>query len=394
MIDGYTVLNLFSVIIAPLVALAAPSLSVSKQATDSPGIGVTWTLTVSNTGDETATNVLINDTFPAGSNLGVRSAPTISPSSIGSCTYNNIDRVIVDCSIPALEPGQTATISFGTCRNNSSAVSNFAIATANGIGSATSNTVTGFGEVCPTPGPTRTFPPPQPTPAPTPIPTPPPLPTVQATPIPREGEPAIICDPAEVGCSTVLPRLGVRFSAARNPVICSINDPRKDCTPFQPTLGARYRGIPDDIKPDIRPGECSTAEDRAQFPRLYEGIPAVEVTFCEVQTYPEGLVQQGPQPVKNVAPADTSNLDGNATSINPAAVQGVACRGLPGDPWWAESCGCTCDEQCIGTDVATCLDTSGPVPTCVPIIRHDIAITSTEECEQDPQPDGHFDPVP
>lgn len=390
MIDGYTILNLFSLVITPLVALAAPSLSISKTATDTPGIGVVWTIKVTNTGDDAATNVVVDDVFPP-NNLGVRSAPTMSPSGLGTCSYSNINRVIFHCDIPSLGPGETATIQIGTCRNNGLATDNFALASAQGLGTVTSNTVTGLGEVCPTPAPTTEPPPSQPTPEPTPLATPPVLGTPEPSLVPPQKQPAIICDPAEIGCTTILPSLGVRFSAARNPVICSSVDPR-DCTPFQPVLGARYTGIPDDIKPDIRPGECSTAEDRASFPRLYEGVPAVEVTFCEVQTYPEGLVQQAPPPVRDITIPDTSSLNGNDTQIDPGEILGEACRGLPGDPWWSEDCSCTCDEQCVGTDVPSCYDSN--LGECVPIVRHDIAITSVEECRQDPQPDGHFDPIP
>lgn len=74
-------------------------------------------------------------------------------------------------------------------------------------------------------------------------------------------QPAIICDPAEVGCVGILPDLGVNFKqAAADPQkqvrICDPNDPR-GCAPNRPALGVRFN----EAIADIIPGDCRVLSD-------------------------------------------------------------------------------------------------------------------------------------
>ena len=106
----------------------------------------------------------------------------------------------------------------------------------------------------------------------------------------------------------------------------------------------------------------------------------VETTQCESGDYPEFVIRGAPIPEKaklgGIAPPDTSGLQNNA-QINPQEVQGVICGGRPGDPQWANDCSCQCGEPvlCDG-EVKFC-------EQCSNFGRHDIMVTSREECIAD-----------
>ncbi len=205
-------------------------------------------------------------------------------------------------------------------------------------------------------------------------------PQVVTTPRPKNKFAAIICDISEIGCTEFLPKLGINFTTAqreeRQPQICSQHDPR-NCTANKPALGVRYAAA----EADIKPGECRVEEDLGAGELTFrdERVSAdVETTWCESNGYPEFVVRGAPEPVKaqvnGIRLPDTSDLDGRFTVILDGDVEGQVCGGKVGDPWWASDCSCQCG-QVIET-------ANGPV-ACQQnknITRHDITITSPEEC--------------
>lgn len=205
---------------------------------------------------------------------------------------------------------------------------------------------------------------------------------IPTAPLPQDKVPGIICDPAELGCTQVVPFfLGVNFQKAfgfprQQPTICSEEDPR-GCAPNQPQLGVRYG----QARPSIEPGECRVQEDltlgglRADDPSV--GSP-VEVSWCESNGYPEFVVRKAPEPIKarirSIRLPDTSGFNGALANIVPGLVRGQPCGGEPGDPWWANDCTCDCRTRIQNSDL--CL---GPLGVR-PITRHDIFVTDQREC--------------
>lgn len=61
-------------------------------------------------------------------------------------------------------------------------------------------------------------------------------------------------------------------------------------------------------------------------------------------------------------------------SIDLGQTLGQACRGLPGDPQWAQGCQCQCGQL-----VATA-GGFAPCEALYPITRHDIFVETTQEC--------------
>lgn len=189
--------------------------------------------------------------------------------------------------------------------------------------------------------------------------------------------PVIICDPAEIGCIPEKPTLGLLFDNVQIPAICAPFG--GECTNNLPTLGPRFiQGQIGDFVPDIRPGECATFLDKFD---IYQNVEPVETTYCEVQEYPETILENALIRIKGPGTPPVVTPTGPVTTV---AGQSAPCTGLPGDPWWSADCSCHCpDTETSSTDGPVC-DTEEEV------LRSDIAITSPEECLQDPQPGGHF----
>lgn len=97
-------------------------------------------------------------------------------------------------------------------------------------------------------------------------------PEISSTPAPVK-QPAIVCDPGEIGCAGSLPSLGKLFedvvnNPARVPTVCSPNDP-DGCSPNQPSLGPRFA----EAVASLLPGECSTLEDAVLAdPQFHDGL--------------------------------------------------------------------------------------------------------------------------
>lgn len=103
----------------------------------------------------------------------------------------------------------------------------------------------------------------------------------------------------------------------------------------------------------------------------------VETSWCESNGYAGYVVRGAPEPEKarrgEVGAPDTSDIV-SRTSIDAGAVKGKVCGGAPGDPWWADDCSCQCNDQIpVGGGFKSCQELN-------PITRHDITITSPEEC--------------
>lgn len=76
------------------------------------------------------------------------------------------------------------------------------------------------------------------------------------SPLPTNKFPAIICDPAEIGCQKFLPSLGIRFQNAKSFV-------------DNPVLGKRFQ----EAVADILPGECSVvADDIISAPQYQDAL--------------------------------------------------------------------------------------------------------------------------
>lgn len=85
-------------------------------------------------------------------------------------------------------------------------------------------------------------------------------------------QPAIICHPAEINCTQILPNLGVNFQRAvqndSRPVVCSSLDP-EGCQEKRPQLGKRFN----EAVSVIEPGECRVAEDAiVSDPRYHDAF--------------------------------------------------------------------------------------------------------------------------
>ncbi len=70
----------------------------------------------------------------------------------------------------------------------------------------------------------------------------------------------------------------------------------------------------------------------------------VDVSWCESGLYPKDYILPETRDFPTVR--DTTSpalvLDGEKATIDPQRVVGEACRGLPGDPYWAPDCSCNC----------------------------------------------------
>ncbi len=88
----------------------APSVSIAKTgaSTVAAGANITWTITVSNTGNDAATNVNVTDTLPSGF-IFVSSSPdaTGSPSTPPFCTHSS---GTVSCSLGTIAAGGSASV--------------------------------------------------------------------------------------------------------------------------------------------------------------------------------------------------------------------------------------------------------------------------------------------
>lgn len=110
----------------------------------------------------------------------------------------------------------------------------------------------------------------------------------------------------------------------------------------------------------------------------------VETSWCESNNYASFVVRGAPEPARaqippGVAAPETGDLNPFAAVIDDGSVRGEVCGGGPGDPWWADDCSCQCNDLVPvggGNDVASCQSTR-------PITRHDISVTSQEECLAD-----------
>jgi hypothetical protein len=134
---------------------------------------------------------------------------------------------------------------------------------------------------------------------------------------------------------------------------------------------------------------------------------SVVTTWCESGEYEPGeiIIRGAPIPIKAffglIRPPDTSDLDGYDTVIDESQVVGSSCSGSPGDPWWAEDCSCHCGQLVPAEDgrLLPCRVVE-EVPEHQPvgeesdtlIIRHDIRVTSREECllQREHHRDRHF----
>ena len=108
----------------------APSVSIAKTgaSTVAAGANITWTITVSNTGNDAATNVKVTDTLPSGF-IFVSSSPdaTGSPSTPPFCTHSS---GTVSCSLGAIPTSGSAQITItATAPNTCGPFSNSAAGT-------------------------------------------------------------------------------------------------------------------------------------------------------------------------------------------------------------------------------------------------------------------------
>lgn len=191
----------------------------------------------------------------------------------------------------------------------------------------------------------------------------------------------IICDISEIGCQQFFPELGRRFKAAQNnpslqSIVCAQQEYRgsADCVNNKPNLGTRFNHPNQPPTPTILPGECRVLEDAGPSPNdPSQGAP-VETTWCESDGYPEFVLPESIHTQKAGVAAitlpDTSTLDGELANIQDNLVRGVACGGRPGDPFWAPSCVCNCNDL-----------------TCLPLIQTqgilDVHVVTIEECLAD-----------
>lgn len=123
---------------------------------------------------------------------------------------------------------------------------------------------------------------------------------------------------------------------------------------------------------DIPKGVATECEAENLFAAPVES----QATWCESNNYAAfSIANQGP-----ARPPNLDSLPG--AGPEPAASAGASCRGLPGDPWWASDCSCQCGQILPGADgtLRTCFDKAG---TTKQITRHDILVTSQEECLAD-----------
>lgn len=130
----------------------------------------------------------------------------------------------------------------------------------------------------------------------------------------------------------------------------------------------------------------STATECEFKEKVEKVIDPVETTRCEAGTVVESeipLNKDASDTVKGTAQPPTV-----VGSDNENGLPGIACAGGPGDPYWATHCECKCG------DVVTTNSDGSPVfcEQVYKITRHDIFITDTQECKQEPQPEGHFNP--
>lgn len=106
---------------------------------------------------------------------------------------------------------------------------------------------------------------------------------------------------------------------------------------------------------------------------------SAHTSWCESNNYGQFIIHGAPQParegVQPILPPNTGDLNGPAERVNQSQNTGVACSGLPGDPYWAANCSCKCGDVIP--------DGEGEFTSCQrenPITRGDITITSPAEC--------------
>ena len=116
----------------------------------------------------------------------------------------------------------------------------------------------------------------------------------------------------------------------------------------------------------------------------------VEVSWCESNYYGEFVLRGAPRPAKTVFPPETIKGEPDGTVLD-SAVMGVPCRGLPGDPWWADDCSCNCGSVGLSSSSVSATATSMVFCNGRPITRHDINVTDSLECMLDmPQHSNSF----
>ena len=113
-----------------IIGEESSDVSITKSDTPDPvtvGNQLTYTLTISNNGPDTATNVVVTDTLP-----GSFEFVSATPSSGGTCTTPGVGELggTVSCTFPSLSPNNTATVTIvviptqtGTVINTATVVS-------------------------------------------------------------------------------------------------------------------------------------------------------------------------------------------------------------------------------------------------------------------------------
>ncbi|MEX2054838.1 MAG: hypothetical protein WD972_01525 [Candidatus Andersenbacteria bacterium] len=124
----------------------------------------------------------------------------------------------------------------------------------------------------------------------------------------------------------------------------------------------------------------------------------IETTWCESGINPELHIDR-PRPVRTDVAPPVAIPGGENAQIDERLVSGQAappaCRGLPGDPWWAADCSCNC-----GAIIPNLKDPNNPnLGFCQfggerkRITRHDKFIQTQQEClADDGDRDNHQDP--
>jgi hypothetical protein len=129
----------------------------------------------------------------------------------------------------------------------------------------------------------------------------------------------------------------------------------------------------------------------------------VEFSWCESGTYPENyIISEALLPTARDVAEPEPIRGGENAIIDVGRTVGVSCRGLPGDPFWADDCSCSCNQLIapggqikfcqVATKLRGTLSNPGDIK---PIIRDDIyAIARTPderlECFQESLFDDHF----
>lgn len=155
-----------------------------------------------------------------------------------------------------------------------------------------------------------------------------------------------------------------------------------------------YKEGDSDSDNEIRLNEWEAALDdpkivATQCQKEIDFGPRVETTFCESGEAIPVINPPGLPKKEGVVPPEI--IPGGVARIQEDLVQGDICGFKPGDPFWAESCQCSCN-QLVECGSQTTSEGEEPVlvlcQDCYAITKHDINISSAEECLN--EPDDHF----